>query len=592
MHLATNEKAQGAVNAKGRESLANIKKSTDKAAEINHLLTEAVAALSLPTCQREADDALAEAGGAIRRLGADRREAAQLYADMIDRWLTEWKPTADAVAGAVAFYTSDVDRDELPAIQAKQITEKQPRRRREAPMQTPEALRGQAECLIGTVEEADPRHAEVVVAILTELDRRSLTVDATGALRWKASRELAAVDLGGFCRSIAFDLRRRGPVNLGTVTETAEEILHRDAQKRRQEILATMLGKPSTSEGMGELRKWVKAVTGSTKEADVQAVAHWLWLVKAKQSGRHGERHLMIVLYGPQESGKSRAAQAIIEPWAELADQKMEATTLTDERSRPALASRAIGLLDELAGLSRADANELKATITANEVGYRPMRSNDRRVLPMLMSFIGTSNRSVADLVHDSSGARRFYELQTPAHCDWTAINAIDYHLLWQAASELDQAPGLVHRDIIAKEQVRLIWRDPIQRWLEDEADAAWQSSAGLDGVMIPPVTPSAGASTAYLYQRLRAWCESAGEREPTRETMGRRLSELGWESFRLPRSQGQAPGYRHSLIGKPTPHTLHTLHTNGPDALTVQPVQGIYPKIDSAEIEESAVIL
>ncbi len=439
-----------------------------------------------------------------------------------------------------------------------------PRRRREVPLPTSEDLMAQTESLIGIVAEADPRHAEMVVAILESMDRRGLAADATGALRWKSSRELAAVDLGGFCRAIAFDLRRRGPVNLGTVIETAEEMLHRDAQKRRQEILATMLGKPSSAAGMAELRKWVYAVTNSVKEADVQAVAHWLWCVKRKQSGGHAERHLMITLYGPQESGKSRAAQAIIEPWAELADQKMEAASLTDERCRPALAHRAIGLLDELSGLTRADAAELKATITADEIGYRPMRSNDRRVLPMMMSFIGTSNKSIAELVHDTSGARRFYELQTPAKCDWQAINAVNYSLLWEAASENDQAPGIIHRQIIAAEQCRLVWQDPVQRWLADETDVGWQSCSGLDGVLIPKIEPVEGAATATLYRRLQAWCVAAGEREPTRETMGRRLSELEWEAFKLPRSQERARGYRQLMKVPLSTRTTWTTDTPG----------------------------
>ena len=204
------------------------------------------------------------------------------------------------------------------------------------------------------------------------------------------------------------------------------------------------------------------------------------------------------------------------------------------------------------------------------------MRSNDRRVLPMLMSFIGTSNKSVAELVHDPSGARRFYELKTPARCDWSAINCIDYQVLWSAVSEADQAPGLIHRDIIAAEQAKLVWRDPIQRWLADEEDAAWGSTAGTDGALIPQLDPVAGASTATLYNRLRTWCVGSGEREPTRETMGRRLSELGWQAFRLSRAQGQAPGWRHSVIEKPTTHTLHTPHTATPGTVTVQPVQGV----------------
>ena len=257
----------------------------------------------------------------------------------------------------------------------------------------------------------------------------------------------------------------------------------------------------------------------------------------------------MLVIFGLlQGSGKSQAVLRLCAPWSELFDPEIGIDKITDERNAPHLAACAIGLWDELGGLAKADMEKLKHRMTATTVAYRPMRTNTRIELPALMSFIGSSNRSIGELVKDPSGMRRFYEIRASDSINWDEINGIDYNLLWQAVSENDEAPGKIHRQIISAEQLRLVWRDPVQRWIEDETDVGWQSTCGMDGVLISEVNPIVGASTASLYNRLRAWCDSAGEREPTREVMGRRLVEVGWEAFRLPRSQGQAPGYRQSV--------------------------------------------
>lgn len=435
--------------------------------------------------------------------------------------------------------------EELPTIAARPA--RYGTKKYEGPVAVGE-LAAVAERYLGkSIEESDGDHAKILVGIIDAMLRRGLAVDALNNFRDVVSWSRVSCDPVAFAEDLAFNLRRDGmKVDAARVGETFRTLARVDATKRRQDLTSTFLGKPTSQAGLIEVRRWIRAVTGDERPADIAAMLHWLWLVKNRVAGRHGELHLMIVVFGlMQGTGKSQAVLRLCTPWAELFDPEISIETITDERNAPHLANCAVGLWDELGGLAKADMEKLKHRMTATTVAYRPMRTNSRIELPALMSFIGSSNRSIGELVKDSTGMRRFYEIRASDVIDWDEINTIDYALLWQAINEDEDAPGIIHRQIIAAEQLRLVWTDPIQRWIEDEADAGWQSTCGLDGVLIPAFDPKVGATTASLYGRLRAWCAAAGERELSREAMGRRLSELGWVSFRLPRSQGQTPSYR-----------------------------------------------
>jgi len=398
--------------------------------------------------------------------------------------------------------------------------------------------------------DVDPAHAGIVVEIISRMHERGLAIDALMNFRDEKTWTRVACDPGAFAEDAAFALRASGArADAGRVGETFRTMARRDQAERRQDLVQQFLGKPASASGMSELRRWVRAVTGEERPADVAALSHWLWQVKTRVAGLHGELHLMLVVYGAvQGSGKSVAVGKLCAPWQELFDPDVGLGTLTDDRNAPHLASCAVGFWDELGGLARADMEILKHRLTAPTVAYRPMRTNSRIEAPMLMSFIAASNRSIGELVKDATGMRRFFEIRAADRIDWEAVNGIDYALLWQAASELDGSPGKESRAIIEAAQAHLVWRDPVQRWLAEEEDGGWGVVVPRLGEPLPSADPSAGCSLATLYLRFSAWCEEAGERELTRELVGRRLGDLGWIQFRMARSNGRGSGWRRGI--------------------------------------------
>jgi phage/plasmid-associated DNA primase len=76
--------------------------------------------------------------------------------------------------------------------------------------------------------------------------------------------------------------------------------------------------------------------------------------------------------------------------------------------------------------MARVEMEELKKLITADVLTYRPMHTNSVAVTPQNCSFIGGSNKSMAELIYDPTGMRRFYEYVCLDKADFDAVNAID----------------------------------------------------------------------------------------------------------------------------------------------------------------------
>lgn len=361
-------------------------------------------------------------------------------------------------------------------------------------------------------------HFEVVATILAAIRHRRLAVDAVEAFRHCDSWSIAGTSAARLAREVTFHMRTSGRIDTGVLIETTEEIVSRLASARRAKLIRAFTGAASTARGRLELSKLVQAITGGTSATDMAVMLHFIWMVKRKATGRKAEAHIMAVLVGKQGGGKSEAVLRLLAPLLELADLDMTVDRLCDERSGPILAMRLVGLMDEMSGLSRADANRLKQRISGTEVSYRPMRSNQVATVPHRMSFIGTSNDPLASIFKDATGNRRFYEMRTLDRCDWPAINSIDAELIWrEAVSEDDPAPAVQLRSEIAAVQAGQRYRDAVELFLED-----YDNSAGA-------------VLTASAYSAFRAWCDDHGERSVVTDSQfGQRLQALGWERKRM----------------------------------------------------------
>ncbi len=223
------------------------------------------------------------------------------------------------------------------------------------------------------------------------------------------------------------------------------------------------------AEDLTELTRWVTAVTGAADPKHIAVVAHWIWAVKRKATGQPAVHHIMPILYGPQGGGKTIALERLIGPMSRyrLATSMAQ---LNDERTFSGLASNYIVLFDELQGAERTDMNALKKQITTVENSYRKLHTHIVFTVPQLCSFIGATNKPVAENFSDSTGMRRFWEIKTSEKLDWDSISTINYKALWQGVDETKERGYVTGEtlDQVSKSQQAMVVKESWELFMED----------------------------------------------------------------------------------------------------------------------------
>lgn len=228
----------------------------------------------------------------------------------------------------------------------------------------------------------------------------------------------------------------------------ADELLARQAAAAEAAIAALAYDPASVDKGLQELARFTQVLLyRPPAEVEIAVLQQFMWLVKRHLIGKPATHHIMPVVVGAQGSGKTETIKRLIYG-SGLPDDLVLATTfayLEDERNTPALSKHFIVFLDEMAKASRSDVNNLKRIITEATLTYRPMRTNEERKLKNNVTLIGASNQSIIELIKDSTGMRRYYELvvaDTSAYTladknkRWKELNTIDFKSIWRSINE------------------------------------------------------------------------------------------------------------------------------------------------------------
>lgn len=252
------------------------------------------------------------------------------------------------------------------------------------------------------------------------------------------------------------------------------------------------------------LERWIKAITGGYCQEDINVMAHWLWMVKQKSLLKGTVFEIMPVFYGKQSSGKSTALRSLFNPIKDYVKQ-IKVHEIGDERSTPALSENYIMFTDEMAGALKADMEELKRQITAQETSYRPLYTNKRLTLPQRCCFIGASNKPIVEYIYDPTGMRRFWQIDTLDKIDWKTINDINYTELWQGIDE-NREFGYLPQEVwerVALKQQQLVIKEPWERFLQDI------------NLLPKPGHQVVSIASSDLWRRYYAWSRDVGERSP-----------------------------------------------------------------------------
>lgn len=244
-----------------------------------------------------------------------------------------------------------------------------------------------------------------------------------------------------------------------------------------------------------QVRKIIDAISADPSELEVAVFCHFLANVKRRIGGKRATDHMLINLCGPAGGGKSRFTQRLADFFSAFAAQ----TTLdqiAEPRAQPALLSKYLLIVDELAGGSKADIKELKRVLTAEVIENRRLYSNEVESIRVNASVISTSNDSAAETFTDNSEgiARRLFEIKTRAKLDWAAVNDLNFEAIFLSI-DIDQDYLDGHREVLVAKRSEFVNKDAVSSFIEDMSLSAGEASVTVQAV----------------YDAYRVWCDRAG---------------------------------------------------------------------------------
>lgn len=230
-------------------------------------------------------------------------------------------------------------------------------------------------------------------------------------------------------------------------------------------------------EGDDPVSRFTKAIVGEYCEKFDQhrtVIAHFIWQVKRKIFGLQVYHHMCPVLVGKQGSGKTQALDNLIRPLKFLSIEG-NLGTFVREAEKFVFGTYYIIKLDEFAKGTKSDLDSMKNIVTSADVNYRTFYTQKMATMPNVATFIGASNRSVAEIFNDPTGNRRFYEIPCLDKANWEEIGGytedqgIDYYSLWKSIDETAESPILPFISTISEYQEELRPKTLVEEWLASD---------------------------------------------------------------------------------------------------------------------------
>lgn len=307
-------------------------------------------------------------------------------------------------------------------------------------------------------------------------------------------------------------------------------VLSAEAYKEKEEYLSKIL----KSKAPGNF-PWAHLITDQDPILTQAVLDHWMWQVKRKMAKLPVYHHLMPVLSGPQGSGKSTLIDNIITQFEYWVATRTSLDQIADHRTQPGIAETYIVFCDELQGASKTDMDSLKHFITSPTVDYRPMATNDLARKTNNCTLIGATNCSLPDMIRDSTGMRRFYEIITLDKLDWDKLNAFPWKAWIKSIDETQESPIMPHLHELKAKQKELV-RDSVKEWVES-------------GFNLPELR--GGYLASVLYADFDKFCKIHGFKEKiSARKLAFKLEEMGWHKNHYREGSIWYPSYVADTVG------------------------------------------
>jgi len=279
-------------------------------------------------------------------------------------------------------------------------------------------------------------------------------------------------------------------------------------------------------------------------------LAHWLWGVMRKLNFgaqsvlRSGNQSVLMLVSTQQKTGKSTTCRILVSPFEDAGFVwRTNFARLNDNFSLSNLAYNYIAWYDDADRDSSLNMGKFKQIVTDDLVSYRVMFRQQEMRVPKLSSFLGTSNKSARELMHDSSGLRRFHQIfvnnesvDTGRGIDLDYMSTMNMELLYRLTPIGEESPIF---DFITPQELSQYEDEIRPRHIIEE----WISEDGLQPA--PPETPESDRELLKLeamYGEFSLWAGGHGydkKYTPNAISFGHKLAELGFERGRNSQFRG-----------------------------------------------------
>lgn len=253
------------------------------------------------------------------------------------------------------------------------------------------------------------------------------------------------------------------------IDDVISQWIEEEKPKRRYEIFSDISYKNGIESNPEIINMWSMMIsscfdTTSLSHKTIESVLKkFIWQVKRKMQKLPVTRHLMPVILGPQNKGKTTFINMFTEPLQELRSQ-VDFKQITDQGTID-LWDNYVLIFDEMGYASKADISMVKNYITTDYITRRYYYSNTTGNIKQNATFIGASNKELNQLIRDETGIRRFMGINFSPNPDWDTMNRINYKLLWRSVDERGIDPSLECIDDILLNQEEMREKSPCEEW-------------------------------------------------------------------------------------------------------------------------------
>lgn len=192
--------------------------------------------------------------------------------------------------------------------------------------------------------------------------------------------------------------------------------------------------------------------SGHSKELLKNTISSFIWQIKRKTFGNRVEYARMLILYGPQGTGKSSFFTKGI--FSICPKMVFDCANMQDlfEGKLIHVFDAPIVFFDELGKATKTEITNIKNKITSEYVDVRPMFTNNTVSKKNLNIYCGTTNKQLSSQICDDTGMRRFIQLNVIDNVDIKMAEKIDWLKIWKSVDETCSEDPLANDTLELKE--------------------------------------------------------------------------------------------------------------------------------------------